>query len=280
MIKVRKMEIIKGISDIIDEFDTFILDQWGVLHNGDRAFPAAIKTLQLLKARNKKVVILSNSGKTHAFSYARLNDSGIPREHYIDVLTSGDHMRHNFNTGKFDRLGKKAYFFTWDNETNVLDQCGLTQTSIEDASLVLCYGVDRGCIGDYMVDLKHARERNLELVVSNPDLVAMTPTGALKMCPGAVAKAYQDMGGIVHWHGKPQNEIYTMCKQMLGGWGNAIAVGDSLEHDIAGANNAGISSLFITSGIHAQAITDQKSIQTLNEQFSVKPTYYIDWFKG
>lgn len=274
------MEMIKGISNIIDQFDTFILDQWGVLHNGGKAFPAAIETLQLLKQHNKKVVILSNSGKTHSFSYARLNDSGIPREYYIDVLTSGDHMRHNFKTGKFNQLGKSAYFFTWDNETNVLDQCGVTQTNIEDASFVFCYGVDRDNIDDYMEDLKHALERNLELVVSNPDLVAMTPTGALKICPGAIAKAYQDMGGIVHWHGKPQNEIYTMCKKLVGGWNNAIAVGDSLAHDIAGANGAGISSLFITSGIHAKAITDKKSIQTLSDKFSVNPTYYVDWFKA
>jgi ribonucleotide monophosphatase NagD (HAD superfamily) len=119
----------------------------------------------------------------------------------------------------------------------------------------------------------------MELVLSNPDLVAMKPDGTLKTCPGAIASAYQKMGGKVHWHGKPQNEIYAMCKELVGGWDNAIAVGDSLEHDIAGANGAGISSLFITSGIHANDISDEKSIDNVCNAFSVKPSFYVDWFK-
>ena len=273
------MEIIHGLKDIINQFDTFILDQWGVLHNGDQAFPNAVEALQFLQQHNKKVVILSNSGKTKRFSYGRLADSGITRDLYLDVLTSGDHMRHNFKQEKFNNLGKNALFFTWDNDTTVLDDCNVNQSRREEADFILCSGVDRVEIKNYMDDLNFGIQNNLELVVSNPDLVAMTPDGSLKMCPGTIAKTYQDMGGIVHWHGKPQPQIYTMCKELVGGWENAIAVGDSLEHDIAGANNANIASLFITSGIHAKQITDKRSIDSLSKQYSVKPSFYIDWFK-
>ena len=273
------MKIIKSLKDIIDQFDTFILDQWGVLHNGGQAFEEAIEALTFLKQHNKKVVILSNSGRTSRFSYTRLAESGISRDLYLDVLTSGDHMRHNFALGKFKSLGTKAFFFTWDNDISVLEDCGVTQSPLEDASFILCSGVDRPGLADYMDDLNIARKRNLELVLSNPDLVSMTPNGPLKMCPGTIAKAYQDMGGIVHWHGKPQLEIYKMCKELVGGWDNAIAVGDSLEHDIAGANNAGIASLFITSGIHHEAITDQHSIEQLCKKFAVNPSHCVDWFK-
>lgn len=273
------MKKINGLKDIINHFDTFILDQWGVLHNGGKAFTEAVAALEFLKENNKKVVILSNSGNTSKFSYTRLQDSGIHRDLYLDVLTSGDHMRHNFNSGKFEQLGKNALFFSWDNDFRVLDDCGLTEAKAEDASFVLCYGVDRGNVAAYMDDLQLARKRNLHLVVSNPDLVAMTPDGTLKTCPGAIAQAYQDMGGTVHWHGKPQRDIYKMCKELVGGWDNAIAVGDSLEHDIAGANNAAISSLFITSGIHSAEINGQKSIIDLSNKFAVESSYNIDWFK-
>ncbi|WP_028866504.1 TIGR01459 family HAD-type hydrolase [Psychromonas hadalis] len=271
--------MINGLTDIIDSFDTFILDQWGVLHNGGEAFPQAIQALTFLKEHNKKVVILSNSGNTGKFSYRRLQDSGISRDLYFDVLTSGDHMRHNFNSGKFKTLGNKALFFSWDEDTSALDDCGLIESKIEDASFILCCGVERGGLSYYIDDLKLAYQRNLQLVVSNPDLVAMTPDGALKTCPGTIAKFYQEMGGIVHWHGKPQNDIYEMCNKLVGGWNNAIAVGDSLEHDIAGANTASISSLFITSGIHSAEISDQKSIVNLSNAFSVQPSHCADWFK-
>jgi HAD superfamily hydrolase (TIGR01459 family) len=271
--------MINGLNDIIDSYDTFILDQWGVLHNGGAAFPQAIQALEFLKANNKKVVILSNSGKSGVFSYARLQDSGISRDLYLDVLTSGDHMRHNFSSGKFKHLGNNALHFSWDNDQTVLDDCGLSKSNIEDASFVLCCGVDRGDLDYYMDDLTLALQNNLELVVSNPDLVAMLPDGSLKTCPGAIAKAYQDMGGIVHWHGKPQHDIYKMCYELVGGWENAIAVGDSLEHDIGGANSASLSSLFITSGIHSTQISDQTSIANLSEKYSVKPSYCTEWFK-
>ena len=273
------MKIINSIKDIIDSFDTFILDQWGVLHNGGNAFPKAIEVLKLLKKYHKKVVILSNSGKTSSFSYGRLEDSGISRDLYLDVLTSGDHMRNNFQLGKYEHLGKKALHFSWDNDDSVLVDCGVLEASAEDASFVLCCGVDRGCVEAYLDDLKVAYSRNLELVVSNPDLVAMTPEGELKLCPGSIASAYEKMGGVVHWHGKPQHKIYKMCEELVGGWDNAIAVGDSLEHDIAGANGADISSLFITSGIHAKSITDEASIEALSLQYAVQPEFYIDWFK-
>ncbi|ABM04166.1 HAD-superfamily subfamily IIA hydrolase like protein [Psychromonas ingrahamii 37] len=273
------MKIINGLKDIINDFDTFILDQWGVLHNGGEAFPEAIQALQFLKEHNKKVVILSNSGNTGKFSHTRLQDSGISRALYLDVLTSGEHMRHNFNSGKFKALGKNALFFSWDEDASVLEDCGLTESAIQDASFILCCGVARGDLSHYTNDLKLAYQRNLELVVSNPDLVAMNPDGSLKICPGSIAKAYQEMGGIVHWHGKPQSDIYKMCNELVGGWDRAIAVGDSLEHDIAGANGASISSLFITSGIHSTEISDQKSIVNLCNTFSVKPSYCTDWFK-
>jgi len=273
------MKMINGLTDIIDSFDTFILDQWGVLHNGGDAFSEAIQALEFLKAHDKKVVILSNSGNTGKFSYSRLTDSGINRDLYIDVLTSGDHMRHNFNIGKFKALGNKALFFPWDDEMGALEDCGLTQSNAKDASLILCCGVERGELDKYMDDLKIACQRKLPLVVSNPDLVAMQPNGQLKTCPGAIAKAYQEMGGIVHWHGKPQPDIYSMCKELVGGWDNAIAVGDSLEHDIAGANKASIASLFITSGIHSKEISNQSSIIDLSNTFSVKPNYCVNWFQ-
>ena len=273
------MNMINGLKDIIDSFDTFILDQWGVLHNGGDAFPEAVAALKFLKAHNKKVVILSNSGNTGTFSYSRLQESGISRDLYLDVLTSGDHMRHNFSSGKFKQLGNQALYFSWDNNHSVLADCSLTESTRDEASFILCCGVDRGNLEAYLDDLKWACQHNLELVVSNPDLVAMQPDGTLKTCPGTIATAYQKMGGIVHWHGKPQQEIYRMCKELAGGWENALAVGDSLEHDIAGANGANISSLFITSGIHANAISDQQSIEKLCNEYSVTPSFYVDWFK-
>ena len=51
--------------------------------------------------------------------------------------------------------------------------------------------------------------------------------------------------------GKPEAAIYDACARALGvPKARIVAVGDSLAHDILGANAAGVDSVFVASGIH------------------------------
>ncbi len=74
------------------------------------------------------------------------------------------------------------------------------------------------------------------------------------ICAGTLAQRYEALGGRVRWHGKPFLSVYETCFGMLGfpGRDRIIAVGDSLRTDIAGANGAGIASVLVTGGIHAE----------------------------
>ena len=58
------MKLISGISEIIDKYDVFILDQWGVIHDGKKGYTLAIECVQQLVKRNKKLIIISNSLKS------------------------------------------------------------------------------------------------------------------------------------------------------------------------------------------------------------------------
>ena len=51
---------IQGIKDIINSYDTFILDQWGVMHDGKRGYDHAIECVNFLKKNNKNLIIISN----------------------------------------------------------------------------------------------------------------------------------------------------------------------------------------------------------------------------
>ncbi len=62
------------------------------------------------------------------------------------------------------------------------------------------------------------------------------------------------MGGKCHYFGKPHEEHFYACLRELNLEHNSshvAHVGDSLHHDIAGANAAGLSSIFVTGGIHS-----------------------------
>jgi ribonucleotide monophosphatase NagD (HAD superfamily) len=78
--------------------------------------------------------------------------------------------------------------------------------------------------------------------------------GRRSICAGAVALRYEALGGRVRWHGKPYPSIYAACFALLGlaDRRRILAVGDSLRTDIAGANAAGIDSVLVTGGIHAE----------------------------
>ena len=52
---------IKGLYEIYRKYDAFVIDLWGVVHNGIQLYPGAIKVLENLNRLNKKFVLLSNA---------------------------------------------------------------------------------------------------------------------------------------------------------------------------------------------------------------------------
>ena len=87
---MKAFEAIAGIEPLIERYEGFLLDQFGVLHNGRNAFPGAIEALDLIRDAGKRVVILSNSGKRSAPNIDRLERLGIERYMFDDLLSSGE----------------------------------------------------------------------------------------------------------------------------------------------------------------------------------------------
>ena len=95
---------------------------------------------------------------------------------------------------------------------------------------------------------------NIPLVCSNPDK-ASPRAGGLVISPGALADRYSEMGGQVVWYGKPYMPVYgavMRCRVDIMP-SRFMMVGDSLEHDIAGAQRAGFRTAWVRGGIHDEA---------------------------
>ena len=71
------MKNISSFKDLVDKYDYFLFDQWGVLHNGQKKFEKAEECLKFLKVKNKKVVLISNSSLPSKFSISNLKRIGI-----------------------------------------------------------------------------------------------------------------------------------------------------------------------------------------------------------
>lgn len=274
------VEIIDGLSAIADRYALFVIDQWGVLHDGHTPHPGAIDALERLKAAGGSLAILSNSGKRVAESHRRMRRMGFDPDLYDAVVTSGEEV----HCGLRDRddpfyrdIGSRFLMFAWDADRGIVE--GLDYEEVEDvaaADFILCAGTDERTLAEYDPVLKQALARNLPLTCANPDKVSVQPDGSLKMCPGAIAERYESMGGRVRWHGKPWPAVYDRIRALTGRDGPAIGIGDSLEHDIAGARHAGMDQLFITGGIHRAELSEpleSNEIAALGGKFNAVPTF-------
>ncbi|MAL73599.1 MAG: TIGR01459 family HAD-type hydrolase [Rhodospirillaceae bacterium] len=277
---------ILGLRDIADQYALFVVDQWGVLHDGHTPLPGAIEALRGLKETGAAVTLLSNSGKRVSESYKRLTALGFDRSLYDLAITSGEQVHHGLSTRDtpfYAALGPRYLMFAWDEDRGIVEDTGFEEVDdIDQADFILCAGTDRRSLEDYQPILARALERDLPLTCANPDRVSVQPDGSLKVCPGAIAEMYERMGGRVQWHGKPGLDAYHSIRDITGVSGSGLGIGDSLAHDIAGANAAGLDGLFITGGIHrgdlptpptSDAVTD------LGSQFNAVPAYFSEAFR-
>jgi HAD superfamily hydrolase (TIGR01459 family) len=254
------LRLLTGLREIAADYDGFILDLWGVLHDGTAPFPGVVDALARLKAAGKRVAVLSNAPRRAALVASRMSEIGIAPELYDHVHSSGEeawqHLKRR-DDAFYASLGRRCYHIGPSRDDNMLEGIDLERVAtIDAAELILNTGPSWGwdeTVGTYEPLLGAARARELPMVCANPDLVVMHE-GRMALCAGALAKRYEEMGGRVRWHGKPFPSVYATCFALLGlgDRRRIVAVGDSLRTDIAGAEGAGIASVLVLGGIHGE----------------------------
>lgn len=255
------LQIIDGIAPLAARYDAFILDVWGVLHNGETPYPGVVDALERLNAAGKRISLLSNAPMRAVVVAQRVERIGVPQRLFQHVMSSGEEVWQLLNTRPnpfFQSLGTRCLWFGPDRHSGMVDGLGLEVVgSPEEASFILNTGpddLDDECIVLLPV-LRESVARDLPMVCANADFHVMQGE-ALIVCAGQVAKVYEAMGGRVSWHGKPFPSVYESCLALLGNPDKTrvLAVGDSLRTDIAGAVGMGIDCLLLADGIHAATL--------------------------
>ena len=276
------MKVINSILDIIDSYDNFILDQWGVMHDGKTGYKHAIDAVRHLEDKNKKLFIISNSSKRKKSSEDRLPTLGFNKNSFINVLTSGEMIWETIHQEYFNFLDKKKCFHIYDTakEDGLDFRKGLNLTYTEDITeselILACTPFPNMQPIDYIPILDNAIENKLIMYCANPDFETVEKKNNENIfCMGAIAEIYKKMGGEVIIKGKPDISIYVKSTESLDiDKTRTIAVGDSLFHDIKGANNFNIDSILVKSGIH----NDTNTIKKLCQNHDIEPKFLIDNF--
>jgi HAD superfamily hydrolase (TIGR01459 family) len=290
---VAKTKFCLGISDISDSYMGFIIDQWGVLHNGEKPYEGVVECLKELKGRKKHIIILSNSGKRSEQNKDRLKKIGIGPSLYDDIVTSGEMTWQglkNQTEGFFQGLGDKPYVISRDGDTSIVDGLDMKITDdIKKASFLMISGSDapRLTMKDYEPILKEAARRRLTALCANPDSQGVMGAGFI-LGAGSIARRYEDFGGVVYYIGKPHQPIFHHCIRILQKKeiypGQTIMVGDTMAHDILGGALANIDTCLVKTGLHAPNFEAAKSpLETnralsllVNQYNKIRPKYLVE----
>lgn len=283
------------------QFKAWFLDQFGVLHDGKQPYPGAISTLQKLATTGAKMVIISNSSRRASTTMEKMKSLGFDTSLFLGAITSGE-LTHQYLQRRdddwFAALGKSCIHMTWKGRGAIsLEGLGLQVVDkVEEAEFVLAHGTEAlglssgaSCsmtLEELEKVLERCAAKQIPMVVANPDFVTVEARD-LRVMPGTLAAKYEKLGGEVKWMGKPDKIIYKSAMELAGVDAfDSIAVGDSLHHDIKGANAVGIRSAFITGGIHATELgvdsfgeeATLSSVQALASKYDAYPSFVLPSF--
>ena len=250
----------EGLKSIINRYDLFFIDLWGVVHNGIELYENSINVLDNLAAAKKEFVLLTNAPRPNATVKNFLKKMGL-KKYFENVFTSGE-AAHKY---LISHLGKKNFFhigpprdfdlFKNIEKNNVLN--------IEDADYFLCTGLfeDQENDLDYYKKLL-SNHTSKKMICTNPDLI-VDRGEEREYCAGSVAKSFEEIKGEVIYFGKPHPPVYNLSTNIINK--KVLCIGDNLNTDIKGANIQNFDSLLITNGIHRKEILDTELMSVLKK---------------
>ena len=240
----------EGFSSIVDKYQLFYVDLWGVVHNGLSLHQEAINVLNKIAQKNKDYILLTNAPRPNNVVKSFLEKLGMKKEIRDHVFTSGEaalnYLKNNMLDKIFFHVGPSRDFDLFKdfekNKSNTLEKC----------DYILCTGL----FEDHDEDLKFYKnlfEKKLEkkMICTNPDLI-VNRGNKRELCAGSVAMVYEKMGGEVIYFGKPYPEVYNQSIDNKNK--KILSIGDNLNTDIKGANLLNFDSLIISNGIHKDEI--------------------------
>ncbi|MFK7874019.1 MAG: HAD-IIA family hydrolase [Oligoflexales bacterium] len=260
------MQQLGSFLEVIDQYDAFFFDAFGVLIHSQGALPGAAEALALLEERQKSWLVVSNGAKfprqMTAQGYRR-RGLPIPDD---KVLTSGMMLQNYF---EHEGLHGAPTLWVGPECSKVLvESAGAELVGLQDPFEVLV--ITDGFRDQYLETMGKVisaiyraveANRSIRLVLPNPDLLFPAADGEFGVTSGAAASLieeaiqlrYPGLELTFEKLGKPYGFMFDVAKKMTGAR-KPLMLGDQLPTDIQGAVTAGIDSVLLGSGLTPQKV--------------------------
>jgi len=284
--------ILHSLAEVEGRYRAAFVDLWGCLHNGYHPFPEAVSALERFRASGGKVLLLTNSPRPRPSVIRQLDKIGVPRALYDDVAASGDASQYSLAVGD---VGTRVYHLGPERDLgffeglpeDVLKGRKIERVPLDEAEGIVCTGFfddDTETPDDYRATLLYAKNKGLKLLCTNPDVIVDKGDKRI-YCAGALARAYEEIGGQSLYFGKPHPAIYDLARNRLARIADVedaeiLCIGDGINTDIRGAIAEDLDSLFITGGLAARETgtdgqPDRAKLDAFLTGFQLSPTYAI-----
>lgn len=264
----RSVPLIPSIAPLAAETAGWLVDIWGVMHNGVRPFAAACEACERFRQQGGLIMLLSNSPRLREAVAAQLDRIGVPRASWDVIVSSGDVARSLIAAYS----GRAIVHLGPERDLGIFSGIGVERVGPDRAEAIVCTGLfddERETPDDYAETLAVCAARELTMICANPD-IAVERGGRLVWCAGALAREYERLGGSVHYAGKPYLPIYELAFATLetlrpgsAAPARLLAIGDGVNTDIAGAAAVKVRSVFVSSGLHVTEGLDAAALEKL-----------------
>ena len=263
-----------GIKSIVDSYDLFFIDLWGVVHNGVKLYDHSIEVLEKLKIAKKEFVLLTNAPRPNYPVTKFLKTLGM-NKFFENIFTSGEaalkYLINEHKDEKFFHVGSIRDYDLFEKFKHK------KVSKIQDSNYILCTGLleihDRKSYLNVNLDFYEnllAEHVSKKMICTNPDLI-VDKGNTREYCAGTVAKLFEQINGKVIYFGKPYPPVYNLSANLKNK--KVLCIGDNLNTDIKGANIQNFDSLLITNGIHRKEILETELNKVL-KKYEVN-THYI-----
>ena len=253
-IREGKMNMADSIIDIVDEFDAFILDSYGVLNVGGKIINGVFEVLKELRKKNKILIVLTNGASYPTFKKVNLFQSwGLPFNE-TNVLSSRDLLKSYLSKNQdkiwgvigspdsdLSELGVNGYIL------------GQKMDFAKDCEGFIYLGCEFWDDNNQKILENYLKNKNTTILIGNPDIIAPQNTG-FSLEPGFWSLRFKKYENItIEFFGKPHPDIYKMAIKQIYKIANKrinlnriVMIGDSLHTDILGGLSSKISTVLVT----------------------------------